>query len=199
MFDNIDPKLKENKVEDIFAGTETGANKIPTPEADLAPVRFNFSGIDKTKIIYALGGVLILIFAIWAIIYALGKTTPAAKQVIDLNQTATTTKEEPVVISTTTPENTTPSKLPDEVDTSKIVAPKDSDGDGLSDDEETKLGTNPNSPDTDNDGLTDREEVKVYGTNPLNADTDGDGYTDGAEVKGGYNPKGPGKLYQIGK
>jgi hypothetical protein len=196
MFDNIDPKLKENKVEDIFAGAETDANKIPPEEDDLPSSRFNFSGIDKTKIIYALGGVLILVFAIWAIVYALGKIAPIAKQVVDLNP-ATTTKEKAVVVPATTPENSiVEKKLPDEVDPQNIVAPKDSDGDGLSDDEEKKLGTNPNSPDSDNDGLTDREEVKVYGTNPLNADTDGDGYTDGAEVKGGYNPKGPGKLYQ---
>lgn len=73
--------------------------------------------------------------------------------------------------------------------------PKDSDDDGLSDEEEIKLGTNPNSPDSDNDGLFDYEEVRVYGTDPLKADTDGDGYTDGQEVKGGYNPLGWGKLF----
>ncbi len=70
----------------------------------------------------------------------------------------------------------------------------DSDGDGLTDAEERKAGTNINVIDTDNDGLSDYEEVKIYRTNPLNADTDGDGYLDGAEVKSGYNPNGPGKL-----
>jgi hypothetical protein len=195
MFDDLNP---QNKVEDIFAAADSGANKIPTPGSDLTSPKFNSSNIDKAKIIYALGGVLILVFAIWAIVYALGKSAPANK-VVNTNQ-ATTTKEEPAITPSAVIENTTTTqKLPDEVNPSAVAAPKDSDGDGLSDDEEIKLGTNPNSPDTDNDGLTDREEVKVYGTNPLNADTDGDGYTDGDEVKGGYNPKGPGKLYQLNK
>lgn len=70
----------------------------------------------------------------------------------------------------------------------------DTDGDGLTDDQEIALGTDPVKIDTDGDGLTDREEVEIYFTDPLNPDTDGDGYTDGDEVRNGYNPKGPGKL-----
>lgn len=72
----------------------------------------------------------------------------------------------------------------------------DTDGDGLNDDEEARLGTNPLSPDTDGDGLTDYQEVMIYGTDPLNPDTDGDGYTDGEEVANGYNPLGDGLLMQ---
>ncbi len=60
--------------------------------------------------------------------------------------------------------------------------PKDSDGDGLTDDEEAKLGTDPFNKDTDGDGLTDGEEVHTYHTNPLNPDTDFDGLKDGEEV-----------------
>lgn len=73
----------------------------------------------------------------------------------------------------------------------------DTDQDGLIDDEEKLLGTDPNSIDSDNDGLFDREEAKVYNTNPINADTDSDGHQDGEEVKNNYNPKGAGKLYEI--
>ncbi len=47
--------------------------------------------------------------------------------------------------------------------------------------------------DSDNDGLFDDEEIQ-YGTDPNNPDTDGDGYSDGDEVKNGYNPRGSGKL-----
>ncbi|MBI1908528.1 hypothetical protein HYS28_03930, partial [Candidatus Uhrbacteria bacterium] len=43
----------------------------------------------------------------------------------------------------------------------------------------------------------DREEVEVYDTDPLEEDTDGDTYLDGQEVKGGYNPNGPGKLFEV--
>lgn len=58
----------------------------------------------------------------------------------------------------------------------------DTDGDGLTDAQEVKLGTNPNKADTDGDGLTDGQEVNKYHTNPLVADTDGDGLNDGDEV-----------------
>ena len=41
--------------------------------------------------------------------------------------------------------------------------------------------------DSDQDGLTDQEE-KMIGTDPKNPDTDNDGYSDGKEVQSGYNP-----------
>ena len=63
------------------------------------------------------------------------------------------------------------------------AAPLDSDGDGLLDEDEIRLGTDPNNPDTDGDGLLDGEEVLTYKTDPLNPDTDGDGLTDGEEVR----------------
>ncbi|HES2711719.1 PBECR4 domain-containing protein [Streptococcus dysgalactiae] len=46
--------------------------------------------------------------------------------------------------------------------------PKDSDGDGLTDDEEIALGTNPFSSDSDGDGTPDNVE-KANGTDPTNA------------------------------
>ncbi len=58
----------------------------------------------------------------------------------------------------------------------------DPDGDGLTNDEEKRLGTDPHKADTDGDGLTDGEEVHKYHTDPLKVDTDGDGLTDGEEV-----------------
>ena len=60
--------------------------------------------------------------------------------------------------------------------------PKDSDADGLTDEEEAKLGTNPLDPDTDHDQLGDFDEVRKYHTDPLNPDTDFDALKDGAEV-----------------
>ena len=42
-------------------------------------------------------------------------------------------------------------------------------------------------PDTDGDGLTDDQEVAI-GTDPQNPDTDGDGTNDGDEVAAGRNP-----------
>lgn len=72
----------------------------------------------------------------------------------------------------------------------------DSDGDGLSDDFEDSIGTNPYDADSDDDGLSDGDErcgkglVGLAGkrffddlliTDPLNPDTDGDGVPDGTE------------------
>ncbi len=45
--------------------------------------------------------------------------------------------------------------------------------------------------DTDGDGLTNAEE-SIWGTDPKNADTDGDSYRDGEEVTASHNPTIPG-------
>ena len=75
----------------------------------------------------------------------------------------------------------------------------DTDNDGLTDEEEERLGSDPTNPDsdgdgiidgadpdlveerdTDNDGLTDEEEERL-GSDPTNPDSDGDGIIDGAD------------------
>jgi len=73
----------------------------------------------------------------------------------------------------------------------------DTDGDGLSDDEEIALGTDPNKYDTDGDGLGDGVEVKMgldpltpnvlTGCNPF-SDADGDRLNDCEEKVLGTNP-----------
>jgi len=73
----------------------------------------------------------------------------------------------------------------------------DADGDALDDIRERELGTNIEQSDTDGDGLTDGDEVIIWKTNPLNSDTDGDRYVDGEEVRNGYDPKGPGRLFNV--
>ena len=57
------------------------------------------------------------------------------------------------------------------------------DGDGLTNREEKKLGTDMHNADTDGDGLTDGEEFLQFSSNPLIADSDGDGLNDFVEVK----------------
>ncbi|RJQ35735.1 CAP domain-containing protein [Candidatus Parcubacteria bacterium] len=70
----------------------------------------------------------------------------------------------------------------------------DADADGLTDEEEKELGTDPENPDSDYDALADYQEVNVYKTNPLDSDTDKDGVEDGIEVMLGRNPRGTGIL-----
>lgn len=80
------------------------------------------------------------------------------------------------------------------------VGTSDCDGDGLTFDEETALGTDPNDSDTDGDGISDGQEVNVDGTDPLDdcdsaggnplgsSDCDGDGLTNGNEAAQGTDP-----------
>ncbi|MCA9553639.1 MAG: hypothetical protein KC933_26605 [Myxococcales bacterium] len=71
-----------------------------------------------------------------------------------------------------------------------VIPPPDSDGDGLSDDEEATLHTDPSRADTDRDGLGDGEELDL-GTDPLDADSDDDGVPDGRD--GTADPDGDGR------
>ncbi len=81
----------------------------------------------------------------------------------------------------------------------------DIDRDGLTDDDEVSLGTDPYNADSDDDGLVDYDEVYYDGngaynpydplTNPegtdtdvRKADTDGDGFSDLLEIAAGSNP-----------
>ncbi len=63
----------------------------------------------------------------------------------------------------------------------------DTDGDGISDEDEIALGTDPAVPDTDGDGSPDGEEL-LAGDDPTNADTDGDCVPDPIERQLGTSP-----------
>ncbi|WP_405379751.1 gliding motility-associated C-terminal domain-containing protein [Maribacter sp. LLG6340-A2] len=87
------------------------------------------------------------------------------------------------------------------VDNCLSIPTNDCDGDGLTNDQEATLGTDPENGDTDGDGIDDGQEV-ADGTDPLNAcdsnggtpptgvvcDSDGDGINDGQEVIDGTDP-----------
>lgn len=80
---------------------------------------------------------------------------------------------------------------------------KDTDGDGITDDnedsdsdtltnkEEIERGTEPAMADTDTDGLNDNKEIDAYNTDPCDPDSDSDGLNDGDEIKLGLNPLAP--------
>lgn len=133
-------------------------------------------------------------------------TVPTTTQKVETTTTEAATvtipvSEELTVVTSTSLTTTTP----------PVSNLTDTDTDGLTDEEETVLGTDINLTDTDGDGLTDYDEVKIYNTSAVKVDTDSDGlsdyeeikiyktdstlvdtdgdtYNDGAEVKSGYDP-----------
>ncbi|OQY03964.1 MAG: hypothetical protein B6I25_07565 [Planctomycetales bacterium 4572_13] len=108
-------------------------------------------------------------------------------------------------------------KYESNIATIHIVVKPDSDGDGLSDEDEINIhGTNPNDPNSDTDNMPDGWEVKgglnpiindgaadkdgdslsneneyIAGTDPNAQDTDEDGLSDGDEVNGTLGSYGP--------
>ncbi len=70
-------------------------------------------------------------------------------------------------------------------------ADSDTDGDGLTNEQELDLGTSPSSPDTDGDSLSDYAELYETNTDPLKADTDGDTLSDSDDIALGLDPNNP--------
>ncbi|MCW5849363.1 MAG: VCBS repeat-containing protein, partial [Anaerolineae bacterium] len=68
---------------------------------------------------------------------------------------------------------------------------RDRDGDGLTDAQEARYGTNSAAWDTDGDGLSDGYEVNTSHTRPTVADSDGDGLSDGQELRLSTDPLNP--------
>jgi outer membrane protein OmpA-like peptidoglycan-associated protein len=59
----------------------------------------------------------------------------------------------------------------------------DKDSDGLLNEVEERIGTDPENADSDGDRLKDGDEVNLYKTDPLKVDTDGDNLSDYDEIK----------------
>ncbi|PWB38454.1 MAG: hypothetical protein C3F02_03815 [Parcubacteria group bacterium] len=166
----------------------------------------------KKVIIVVIGVFLALGLAASAYVFIFNKPRPAAN--IDVN--ALTNNANALTNSSDDNSNTLTNQAPDNLVDPALL---DDDGDGLTNDHERQLGTNPLLADTDNDRLFDKDEVEIYRTNPLLndsdndglsdydeamiwftnpliADTDGDGFSDGTEVQNNYNPLGSGTIDQ---
>ena len=81
--------------------------------------------------------------------------------------------------TTAAPTTVAPTTTVEEVEVEAELGEEDSDGDGLTDDEEADLGTDPDDVDTDGDGISDGREVADL-TDPL--DPDDPGTDDGGSI-----------------
>jgi len=193
------PTANRPGVDDMFAQTDPTAGQptayVPQTQtsyqpsqmmSSLPPNHEMFGGRSfpvRTAIVVVvalmlLGGVG---FGAWWVITDQMASEPAIDRNIDVPPTPAPTPTATVPATTPTPTSSTTTTPP-------VPVFVDTDSDGLSDDQERQLGTNPERVDTDVDGLIDRAEIQVYKTDPLKIDTDGDGYADGAEVFNGYDP-----------
>lgn len=177
-----------NPVSQFGAGYPQSVSPSPyAPQAhpetmyEFAPSYQHSSG----KRLFLIAGIVVILLAAIAGVWVVFSRNTHPNTPINQNVLTTNTSKpiQRVVLPTTNTSHQTPAV--------------DTDGDGLTDSEESTLKTDIRLIDTDQDGLTDREEVRVYTTDPLDQDTDSDGYFDGEEVKRLYNPKGPGKLFNI--
>jgi hypothetical protein len=124
-------------------------------------------------------GVILLVVCICAVIWVVSVTQPK-------DQENNVSNVEQIIIPTLITE-VQPNNAPDPL-------PNDTDRDGIENEKEMELGLSMVNPDTDGDGLSDNEEVGVWKSDPLLFDSDGDGFGDGWEVLKGYNPIGTGSV-----
>lgn len=173
-----------------FSG-QTFSNINPTPKIDTVSAPDNgLSSHHKVGILIIAGGVILIAVLIYLayifMIKPVATVTTPNTPVVEKAQPEPV-QEEPIVVNapitnieviatttaTSTVATTTEELLPEEKNTTPVF--------GIV-----------SVIDTDLDGLTDDEE-KIIGTNPNVADTDGDGFLDISELKSGYNPLVSGK------
>lgn len=96
---------------------------------------------------------------------------------------ATTPEPSPTLTPTSVPLDSDGDGLTDEDEAARGTNPmsNDSDGDGVFDGYEGSVGLNPLSPDSDGDGVSDYDELANEAADPGSGDADGDGLTDGFE------------------
>jgi hypothetical protein len=151
------------------------------PEKYLAPAA---SGGNKGLIIASAVLILVIVLTIGVFIYdwvsrqaAVTEEPALTPPVVEL-ETPPVEENLPTEEVTSTPATTTVEQTPVVTSTATTTAETSN--------QPTKI-----SLDTDVDGLTDMEET-VLGSTPTKTDTDGDGYKDGIEVLNGYSPTSPG-------
>jgi hypothetical protein len=198
IFEGVEPPASAERPMGFGQASRPVLRAVGPGGAAMPPMAPRRGGLGKIftilLIIILLAGVggAIFYFAYWLPGQKAAEPAPAAEE-----QTPAVTEEEAPVAEEETPTPAAPEAATSTEEIPAVTQPAstlDTDGDGLTNEEEAALGTDPASADTDGDGLSDREEVNIWHTNPLSPDTDGDGFTDKTEIDNGFNPNGEGKL-----
>jgi hypothetical protein len=164
--------------EDIFAGIDKGNEQAITTapvfdEQRKSPVKLILFAVAVVLVVGAIG------FGVWYFLIR-----PKSQSLPTASETTTTPKvipAEPAPIVEVPPalppkeESALPPELPapESITPSVVVEPTE-------------------ATDTDADGLSDAEE-SLLGTSTIEVDSDGDGFADGSEVQSGYDPVAVGK------
>ena len=160
---------------DRFSGqTFATSNTSFKPSPSVLPAS-NLDSHHKIGILIIIGGVILIGALVYAAYFFMIKPAAETTTQSEVLVTPTTTTEpiieEPVpVVTNPVSEPELPPESLEPVVVTEVVSVLDSDSDGLTDDEENLIGTNPNL-----------------------ADSDGDSFSDMAELKSGYNPLLPEK------
>jgi hypothetical protein len=190
MFENQSNLNKEP--EDIFASaqsTEPTTSRFDKGGSLPKTVNRQISGHSGPKILKIILIIIVIALVSYGGYYTYGKVAPSIKaKLAQLKSSKNLTPTTNEVVNNEV-NNTTSGP--------SIIL--DSDKDGLSDQEEQSLGTDPNKADSDNDGLLDNEEVNIYKSNPLNSDTNNDGILDGDSIRRGINPINGAPLFDLQK
>jgi len=134
---------------------------------------------------------VVIYFSYQYIIKPEANTTPQTEQTPPTTQTAPPVIEDEPVDEVSEPVDITP-----DTDTTPIVDLEEIDAPEEEEEAPDTEATPPPLPeDSDFDGLNNDEEL-ILGTNPKSVDSDGDSYGDLSEIRNGYNPTGDGKLVE---
>jgi hypothetical protein len=171
-----------------FLGGETSQPFLAHVQSVANKQKKSLEGQIISKAILPAWGVVLILLLLTCLCLYMFVSRKESQQSIGATQTAAVNQTQAVINGG---EDTDGDGISNNDEIAKGTDPQnaDSDGDELKDGEEvfTYL-TDPLKPDSDSDGLTDGEEVLRQSTNPILPDTDGDTLTDGDEVRRKTNP-----------
>lgn len=165
-----------------------------TPTVSYLPER---AGVGKTLLIIALIilGAGVIGGGAWYVYMRMQGVNPLTQTVVP--DTTETELVPPVLTEPVEPVTEAPVEPQAQTGDSSVLFGEtiDSDSDGLDDIREGELGTSAVNWDTDGDTLSDYDEVMVWKTDPRAVDSDNDAFADNVEINNGYNPAGPGRMF----